>query len=80
MNRKYESIPYHHHDIIQGVQIRLIYPSERKRWDVLIRQHHYLGLKAMVGKTLRYVAVFEDCWLALLGWQAAALKCKPRDQ
>jgi hypothetical protein len=33
----------------------------------------------MVGKTMRYVAVFEDCWLALLGWQAAALKSKPRD-
>lgn len=80
MNRKYKSIPYHHRNIIQGVQVRLIFPSERKRWDTLIRQHHYLGLKAMVGKTLRYVAVFEDCWLALLGWQAAALKCKPRDQ
>jgi len=80
MNKKHQSIPYYHCDIIQGVQVRLIYPSERKRWDALIRQHHYLGLKAMVGKTLRYVAVFEDCWLALLGWQAAALKCKPRDQ
>lgn len=80
MNRKYKSTPYHHRNIIQGVQVRLIFPSERKRWDTLIRQHHYLGLKAMVGKTLRYVAVFEDCWLALLGWQAAALKCKPRDQ
>lgn len=80
MNREHQSIPHYHPDIIQGVQIRLIYPSERKRWDALIRQHHYLGLKAMVGKTLRYVAVFEDCWLALLGWQAAALKCKPRDQ
>jgi hypothetical protein len=54
MNRKYKSIPYHHRDIIYGVQARLIYPSERKRWDALIRQHHYLGLKAMVGKTLRY--------------------------
>jgi len=80
MNRKYKSTPYHHRNIIQGVQVRLIFPSERKRWDTLIRQHHYLGLKVMVGKTLRYVAVFEDCWLALLGWQAAALKCKPRDQ
>ena len=39
-----------------------------------------MGLNSLVGKTLRYVAVFEDCWLALLGWQAAALKCKARDQ
>ena len=80
MNRDINRIPYHHHDIINDVQVRPIFPNERKRWDALIRRHHYLGLKSMVGKTLRYVAVLDDCWLALLGWQAAALKCKPRDQ
>ena len=80
MNRKYKTIPYHHGDIIDGVQVRLIYPSERKRWDARYRRHHYLGLKAMVGKTLLYAAVFENCRLALIGRQAAALKCKPRDR
>ena len=80
MDRETSYIAYHHRDIISDIQIRPIFPSERERWDTLIRQHHYLGLKSMVGKTLRYVAVFEDCWLALLGWQAAALKSKPRDQ
>ncbi|HZA29571.1 MAG TPA: hypothetical protein VE735_08355 [Gammaproteobacteria bacterium] len=36
--------------------------------------HHYLGLQALVGRSLRRVAVVEDVWLALLGWQAVALK------
>lgn len=80
MNRNSHPIPYHHHDIVKNVEVRPIFRTERRKWDRLIRQHHYLGLKSMVGKTLRYVAVFEDCWLALLGWQAAVLKCKPRDQ
>ncbi|RPJ18457.1 MAG: ISAs1 family transposase, partial [Desulfobacteraceae bacterium] len=30
--------------------------------------------------SLRYVAVFQDRWLALLGWCAAALSCKVRDR
>jgi hypothetical protein len=34
----------------------------------------------MVNKTLRYVAVFEGHWLALIGWQRAALKCQAREE
>ena len=73
-------ISFHHRHVLEQVNVRLIRPSERQQWDSLMRQYHYLGLNSLVGKTLRYVAVFEDCWLALLGWQAAALKCKARDQ
>ncbi len=80
MNRGKQFTAYHHCDIIRNIQVRPIFRFEREKWDALIRRHHYLGLKSMVGKTMRYVAVFEDCWLALLGWQAAALKSKPRDQ
>ena len=79
MDRKNYAIPYHHKQVLDGINVRLIYPGERERRDFLVRKHHYLGLSALVGKTLRYVAVFEDCWLALLGWQAAALKSKARD-
>jgi len=80
MDRGTHLTAYHHRDIIHDIQVRPIFRFERDRWDTLIKRHHYLGLKSLVGKTLRYVAVFEDCWLALLGWQAAALKSKPRDQ
>ena len=44
-----------------------------------MRAHHYLGLKALVGRSLRYVAHYEGQWLALLGWASAAKKCAARD-
>lgn len=43
-------------------------------------RHHYLGFGGFIGKSLRYVAERDGRWLALLGWQSAALKCKVRDQ
>ncbi|MGH8651289.1 MAG: Druantia anti-phage system protein DruA [Gammaproteobacteria bacterium] len=60
--------------------VRPIVPAERVRWDALMRAHHYLGVQVLVGHSLRYVAVGGDEWLALLGWQAAALKCTARDR
>ncbi|MDG6025944.1 MAG: DUF4338 domain-containing protein [Candidatus Brocadia sp.] len=45
-----------------------------------MRQHHYLGLHSLIGESIRYIAVYQKQWLALLGWPAAALKCKVRDQ
>ena len=41
-----------------------------------MNRHHYLGFEGMVGESLRYVAESNGLWLALLGWQAAALKCR----
>ena len=68
------------------VHVRLIRPSERAKWDRLMRTHHYLGLTALVGRSLRYVAEADPPsgrqggqWLALVGWASAALKCAPRD-
>jgi len=64
---------------LSAVRVRLIEPGERTRWEALMRAHHYLGLTAMVGKSLRYVGELEDQWVALLGWASAALKCAARD-
>jgi hypothetical protein len=73
-------VAIHAREVLDNIRVRPILPGERDRWDTLIRQHHYLGLHSLVGKTLRYVAVLQGHWLALLGWQAAALKCKDRDR
>ncbi len=51
-----------------AIQVRLIVPGERLAWNELMREHHYLGMKALVGHSLRYVAQYEGRWLALLGW------------
>lgn len=64
---------------LREIEVRPIVGSERARWDALMRAHHYLGFKALVGKSLRYVAIHRGQWLALLGWQTAALKCTVRD-
>ena len=44
--------------------------AERRRWDTLVSEHHYLPFSGLFGKALRHVAVVGDLWLALIGWQA----------
>jgi hypothetical protein len=66
-------------DLLRRLEVRPILPAERGVWDALVDAHHYLGLRSLVGETLRYVATVDAHWLALLGWQAAALKCAARD-
>ncbi|HEV2717791.1 MAG TPA: ISAs1 family transposase [Terriglobales bacterium] len=64
---------------LDGIVVRPVRCEERARWRHLMRTHHYLGLRSIVGQSLWYVALFQEQWLALLGWGAAALKCAPRD-
>lgn len=45
-----------------------------------MQAHHYLGALPKIGHTLWYVATWEDKWLALLSFSAAALKCGARDR
>ena len=67
-------------ELVNGVELRPVRVAERELWDRLMRYHHYLGFHSLIGQSLRYVAVHKDRWLALLGWGAAAHKCKVRDQ
>ena len=60
--------------------LRLIRPDERVDWDETMAEQHYLGFKKFPGRALRYVYEHEGVWLALVGWQASAWKCQPRDQ
>lgn len=62
--------------------VRPITPDEKDTWDDLMSTHHYLGFnsKTLTGKTLKYVAVLNGQWVALLGWGAAALKNSNREK
>lgn len=62
------------------VRVRLLEPSERSRFDELLTREHYLKNATVVGQALRYVAEFEDQWLALLVFSSAAFHLKPRDR
>ena len=53
--------------------------EEVARVKALLRAHHYLGLRGVVGESLSYVAEADGQWLAVLVWAAAALKCAARD-
>lgn len=66
--------------LIEEVQIRLVVdPSERKRFDQLMIEQHYLQSAQLVGEQLRYVAEYKGQWVALLAWSAGAFKLKDRE-
>jgi len=65
---------------LRTVQVRLLHPGEKRTWNRLMREHHYLGFQGWVGESLRYVAEWQGSWVALVGWCAAALKCGCRDR
>jgi predicted transposase YbfD/YdcC len=54
--------------------------QEHRRWDRLVASHHYLSFEGLFGKALRHGATLGESWIALVGWQAAALKLAARDR
>jgi hypothetical protein len=66
-------------NILDGVSVRLIQPQERERFDQLLIEQHYLHSAQLVGEQLRYVAEYQDQWMALLSWNAAAFNLKDRE-
>ena len=66
--------------LLRHVNVRLIEPSERSRFDELLTREHYLKNATVVGQALRYVAEYEGQWLALLVFSSAAFHIKPRDR
>jgi hypothetical protein len=67
--------------VLRELQVRLVLPDERSGWNRLVAKRHYLKSSRLVGEQLRYVVTdAKGTWLALLGWSAAALHLKARDQ
>ena len=60
--------------------MRTVRPEEEPRRNAVMREQHYLGFRKFCGNRLRQVAVLGERWLALVGWQAAALHCAARDR
>lgn len=77
-----DSSPYPEVTILnlKQITVRLTRSSESERFQQLMREHHYLGALPKISETLWYIATFQDQWLALMSFSAAALKCSPRDQ
>jgi len=66
--------------IFDTLEVRPIHQDEVERWGELMRCHHYLGYRGIAGRSLRYVAILDFRWVALIGWGSAALKCTVRDR
>jgi hypothetical protein len=66
--------------VLDGVQLRLIEPPERQRFDQLLIEGHYLHSAEFVGEQLRYVAEYQGQWVALLAWSAGAYRLKLREE
>ncbi len=69
-------------ELLEQVKIGLVTePEARRRFQQLLRKHHYLGGLRAVGQQLYYAAVdAQGNWLALLLFSAAAKHLKHRDQ
>lgn len=64
---------------LSSLRVRPITGDERARFDAELDRHHWLGHR-LVGETMRHLVTdHSGAWLALLGFGAAALACRPRD-
>ncbi|MBI3852285.1 MAG: hypothetical protein HY298_18680 [Verrucomicrobia bacterium] len=41
--------------VLEELQVELISPRQKPRWNQLVRKHHYLKSADLVGEQLRYV-------------------------
>lgn len=64
----------------KSLDIRVIGAKDRKQFDALMGQYHYLGEGRPAGDTMRMVAEIDGEWLGLLMWGSAAYRLKPRDE
>ena len=66
-------------DLLARVTVRLLQEHERPEFDRLLEEKHYLHESALTGESLRYVAVLDGHWVALIAFSAAALHLKARE-
>jgi hypothetical protein len=64
---------------VAGVVVRPIFADEVGRFNVALREHHWLGHR-LTGQVLRYVAVLDGEWVAVVGFGSAVLSCRARDE
>jgi hypothetical protein len=64
---------------LREVIVRPVLSAEEQHFKELMDAHHYLKSLPKISETIWYVAIFQDQWIAILSFSAAALKCSPRD-
>jgi hypothetical protein len=64
---------------VTDVVVRPIFVDEVGRFNAALREHHWLGHR-LTGQVLRYVAVLDGEWVAVVGFGSAVLSCRARDE
>jgi len=67
-------------DLLARLNVRHLKDHERERFDLLLKERHYLHSAILVGQYLRYVAELDGHWVALIAFSAASLHIKGRDK
>ena len=62
-----------------NLNIEVVTSQDRKLFDRLLGQYHYLGETCPVGDFLRQVAILDGEWVGLLAWGVACYALKDRD-
>jgi hypothetical protein len=66
--------------LFDNLVVRPVHKDEVSRWNYYMQKHHYLGLRWIGGKSLRYIALLDGEWVALLGWGSASKNCGARER
>jgi Domain of unknown function (DUF4338)/DDE_Tnp_1-associated len=64
---------------VTDVVVRPIFADEVERFNAALAEHHWLGHR-LTGQILRYVAVLDGEWVAVVGFGSAVLSCRARDE
>ena len=65
---------------VADVQLRLLNPEERERFNTLLVEQHYLKSSRLVGEQICYVAEHQGQWVGLLAWSAGSFNLKHREE
>ena len=66
-------------NVFSNLVVRPVRQEELFRWNSYMQGYHYLGLRWIGGQSLRYIALLDGDWVALLGWGSASKNCGVRD-
>ena len=67
-------------EFLRKVSVRLVPEEERAPFDERLEKDHYTHSARLGGQSLRYVAVVEGQWVALITFSGAAPHTKAREQ
>lgn len=68
-------------DQLDGLTLHpVLSPAQSTLYNGLLERHHYLGFVPMAGAQLRYLIGWDQGWLGVLGFGAAAWQVRDRDR